>query len=1713
MKKDKATAKLASLTSNLAAISQESEIQLDTIRRVIGFNLRNNRQDISPDKLFVDEIEFDLPKEKILEFDQYAVNSLKPEDKFIVKKVLGKNIVPVLDMQMNDMRLPINIIDVNAASEWRWNQKADERMGPFNSQNGRPIWFDSYYFEDKLNVRSKNEGVPHFLFSKARRSVWSVGFRLNQTVELRAGHVWLLGKLFSSQATPNDYIGFNIKGGTFTIKNEKEWNGQYLDFQGGFSGSLTLQLVQSEKNPFDLEGCSAAQKIEFNYPDEVTFEWENGELKNVSAGQGKFKGYSNEFTFDALSLPLSYDNPLNHVFIPCQASPQMWKSDFSGSQLFTAEGEAAVQSSSWALPIVRVTNPTTLGEPENNGGWALRLGNEDIKMRWIGSDEYQPNAISTKSLVLLYPKSLLFYGDKSQVDITSSLAINQTFSCWNISSDKLQRVPLFLNYKDTFTFLYYCHASEGETLMAGCNGKIQPNRPVFADGSLSNLNDLTGWVIFQAKDADVKISTMLQDKNYAKKDNKPYALENALLIVSQAAGLNLTGSLYKENRNNIDAGTLTLTHGLLRWKPILPDPYVSNLQGGWGMQKVSESERATSALYAQVQWENPRNPIVTYQGDILLSSSIGIQPKSEPNIRPLSSSKISENQSGLINEHSINDKQKKEKNRLEQPFEDIEKSLSGWKLLDVSTNMDLIGVSVSPNLFGRQDNEMQMVAMVKTKPIQSKDFIIKNLAVHTPLSMVHVFTLPQVQWEPVRTLPEHQDLDKLGWFPENLSSASDGGPTRLISISQELSPIIPEVVVRQIKDEFSKGKQAIALTTLSFGLKARLVLNPYPVKEEKVIENGKEKIITPGRKPDSLDIVRPDFSNKKMKGGIQLNLMAESGTPFYKSPSPGFKGSMVQTLNGYELFKGTELGLSVLGATKQPDASVETQFNKEFAVGGSNPFVPVTRFDLSGYGGSNFSEWENSAALASIGQVQFKIMVGRTAFEIVKFVSKIYPWGITVSRSVTIERRSGGGIIRRDSGWQATQAGLLDFRLQDINPGQFLDNPFKFNPGVFRGCFDIKNIRPASNNVLRYDRNNTAKGFFKPEPNDIPKPTDIEEGKIIEIAPVYFDTIVEIDVQANYKINSHGVLGFIQLEPKPDKTTNPWTPRLLSDKELQKLIIQQGAIGGPIDNLLNIGNTGFNFRATRFEVDVADNAGTPYFVGVVRGQPVLPNNGSWSVVKMAAPSNIIDPQEATSADSSRGTPLFIENTWQVPLGDTMNVSPPSGPYRFADPSDLLVPNSPRFDYGFMQNTGSQAFLFRRPVIEKGIKHITSTLKPAFADPFALMTSKGVFPPIANAIEFPNNNFKLEIEDGKLKLDPPVENWGITRQPLSIAHDSSNQVIIEYNPIDTTNYTQSTLTYKLEGDIWEAKLDTFYVWTSVAGIDKLFGNRFSLRAGTKQQSKLVDVLSLMNTDIRDSLSFIPGFAQDQRVKDIELGMTNGKHETRIVAGYQCKIAVNLKSGKTKVKCLPGNPIAEIESLKNEIKDLKSRGEDTSEKEQKLKEKENELKFKNEYSTLEIKLKGGIAAGVSNDLKGDKSFALDVKLGASALAKIPIKGPVFLVLGLDVGLGLSFLPKFKWKAEIAAFVGVGAGFQLGPYPVQGYLAGGVKWRIESGALLWIGKLEAGIDFFVASVNINAEYQGYILGGSGTASGEVAVNVSIFLVFNISATYAYTETKKIG
>ncbi|MEO0340522.1 MAG: hypothetical protein AAF242_15095, partial [Bacteroidota bacterium] len=762
---------LSKLTSNLTAPSPEYEERLNSIRRIAAYNLENNKQKFSKITNRGEDLGIEIPKEKLQHIEAITKDGLIEKDEIYFRKVGRKSQAPIVQRRTGELTLPFDILA--QGDEFRWNQRRADLAGPFLSDEGQSVWFDFFHYTDKLTVRSQGDQQAHFLFSAATKRIWSRRLEQQSSVDLKEGHVWIWSRLFSSETDSDEYIGFLIKGGTFTIDNDRNWSDQYLDFTGQFTGQLTLQLQPAAANTPNFEGCTAAQKIQFKYPEELVLQWKNGKLVKITSSEGAFNGFGNECVFGPLDGRPKISTQLNHVLIDYPVQPSSWKGDFNYSDLLHLEGELPIKESALALPLVRVSNPATLSEPLNNGGWFLQLA-KYFEGRWIGSNDQQPEAILPKPILLLYPNALALYAQKTRVAARGADRIKQEFLCWQLDPEKPARIPFHLSYQGTFQLAYYCHAEEGANLLIQGQGSTQNDRPRYAEGSLMQIKNAEGWVVFTRQGERFKLNAILDNRTTLEQQYKLLALENAVLVSSSPYALSFEGELDGSNLNHVSKGKMSLLTGVLRWKPTLPDPYVSNLQLGWirADDKLKDAHfdaiknKYTAYSLAKIEWEEISKPIVHFQSRLPLEAGVGIQPQSEPNIKGIPK-KIDEKEWANIQKHQIDDKKKNTKEKLDQPFDQFERMLNGWKLLDVSTNQDLIGVSISPGFYrytnpdfsGIDHHMMASSRSVSNDPEQGElatAFVIKDMAVHTPLRNTHVFMLPQVQWEPVQTLEEDQ---------------------------------------------------------------------------------------------------------------------------------------------------------------------------------------------------------------------------------------------------------------------------------------------------------------------------------------------------------------------------------------------------------------------------------------------------------------------------------------------------------------------------------------------------------------------------------------------------------------------------------------------------------------------------------------------------------------------------------------------------------------------------------------------------------------------------------------------------------------------------------------------------------------------------------------------------------------------------------------------
>ncbi len=733
----------------------------------------------------------------------------------------------------------------------------------------------------------------------------------------------------------------------------------------------------------------------------------------------------------------------------------------------------------------------------------------------------------------------------------------------------------------------------------------------------------------------------------------------------------------------------------------------------------------------------------------------------------------------------------------------------------------IAGASTAPELAGIAGG----AAAQEVAGTASAEFVLEGMDVRTRAANLRVFTLPQVQWEPVRTLDIDQDLVHIGHFPTPLASATDGGATLLGMRSTRLVPAIPDLAVNAALKEFGDGLGLGLLTTLPFGIKALLELRPTESPS--------------GRPPDSIARNQPDFQVQGLQGGAQLALIAESG-PTAGEMSSSFEGAALQLLNGVELETGAPLNISVLGSLIDPTDDVQRIFNDEFGPGGKHQRVPVTRLDISGYGESTFSEWLHpSAAYADTAKAQFEVLVGRAALEVIKVASILYPWGIRLTRTVTVERTAGAGVIRRDSGWQASSPGVFNFP-----PGESKAVPYIVEPGLLQGLFNVRNIRPTGGLPVEF----TAK----------------EGGEQVILTPKYFDADVAIDgLEGAQTLPGLGLLGFLQVEPVGER---------LGERDLEALIEQQGPIGGPLDGHVQVGKSGFRMRATRVEVGSATDPGSgrPELVGVLRGAPQFHQVGAWSAIRRPGPGNPHGEGEAVGVNGVQGVPVVREGQLEGESATEIHVGAP-GEYRFADPADLHEPEAPQYEYGFLQVSPAHAFLFPRPYVNAGVTELLTRSAPYLADVYARMTAKGVFPPSANAIQLPPNTLVVDHASGSMRLREAV-NVTAPRPPLILASNGGDVVQLDYD--------EARLTSTLEDDKWSFDLTELKLWSDLLGIKKFSGWSSDLHAGTGRRPVIENISTLLASEFESTLSFLQALSTRPPLPPVDLSAINGASEIQL-----------------------------------------------------------------------------------------------------------------------------------------------------------------------------------------------------------------------------------------
>ena len=1311
---------------------------------------------------------------------------------------------------------------------WAAGRRITKTLGPFRDELGKLFWFDFYRIRQQVKIARKT--ATNVFLSIPVNDIVRVQ-KTKQSLKLSAGSVWFIANHIDPGAPAGTFTGLTIRSGEIVFQGTFNITADTITIGENDVCQLKLNLAQPAATA-DTHSSTGddAKSMDLMLPEKVVIDCLPAKVVFSSASKMSLKIYGKKYGLNRAARPERYDTVVNRIFLAFDNDRNTVEIAHIESSFVTLAKSASLGESAWALSTTQAVSMDHLGEAAGIGAIALVIA-AGLSIAWDGLDG-MPVSFE-KTYVLAEPGRIAI-----TVPLGHSRHNRQAFDLWQFSSDTDNVIlgQASLEYPKDIALLYNCLATSTEALVVQeLSTTLKIDRPLTADKKRPALtSDRSELITFKIRDtryiyllATGILDRLLQQKNVNALKPTAFALSNALIKTTQIDEFYLLGIV--EGAKSITRGALKVLAHIYQLLPSLPDPYVSSFSPPLSAsirELYTRSALSGIDLFALMTWDDPSAvKMVLGFAKANFQRTAGVTTALLPSVSdgqkattaapsgiplriagPISS--FVARQDPIV-ETRLEDAANQQ--GLTKYFEGAfgARSSGNLWLLDVSTKADLMGVGFAPYTYRETHATGSLPSLPSNLPVSIQGIDLVSFAINTK-----IYTLPQIQWEPIRTV-QNPDVSPYP-FPSPATSPDTGIPTLIAIDSFKLVPIAPRPVIDNFliayNDETHPAKAA-GLFNLPFGMKASALW-----------EKPKD-IALPST---SIELNQPEFGAAKLTGGIQLAIIATSANGGDEFETAGYRGATIQTRNLIDLLTGTipvdDEGkpLSVLGPV------VDTIFNAEFKPGGANSRVPVERMDVSGYGATMFSNWLNpNAAIAATSQAKFDVLIGRTSHEIIQVKSILYPWGVPVVRTITIQRTSGAGVTRYDSGWKAQGPGKYDFSYFEVigNVKVKVANPFEFHPGLVSRIDHVTSIKDT--------------GRIYRKPGAVPT-DDVIMQEVFFDADVLIED-VEIGASDGY-VPSRKQRGFVQLAPyqKP-----------LAPEQFFQLLTEEGALGGPVDCVVNVGHSGQTMRVLRADVAGVDSTGGHFvFVTSCQGSIKLPREGSWSVVRRKENSNDI-----ITIDPDSGLPLIREGK----LGTVA-----TNPYRFADAADILTSSSPVSDYGILHSTGTQKILFLRPTIQRNDSNIKSVLQPYFADSFAIVNSQSIFPDPTTT--FPlgvstGANLRV-IEAGKLQLTSGGNYKGPAGYTRDIVHSGNSRLYVDYSDAAGSGDT-CEITYSFDSTAavpWTASSKNHSLVVDLAGFnsivtvstefDAAYGKRASM---PKPKTKFGSVLQ----PIMDILSFLGG----------------------------------------------------------------------------------------------------------------------------------------------------------------------------------------------------------------------------------------------------------------
>lgn len=1071
----------------------------------------------------------------------------------------------------------------------------------------------------------------------------------------------------------------------------------------------------------------------------------------------------------------------NLLSFPITTQDAVFSASGNSSPVFNFNGSGKINNLCWYLQPVSTTHPLGIARLGlgTDAGYLGFDTTDQFTFAWEGLEN---GPLKLKDLFLRTSNRAFFF----TYTFNASKLASQKLQLWNANNSPKSSSLIDISFSAEAKGNFVSHTStEQNVVNAGLNLNI--DRPLLTNGNRI-FYQAPGQVIFIRDEENIavavlgtKINPAAAFENNGFRQLNSLALSNALILVNPVDLFFLVGIL------NV-AGIVAEGQSFIRL-PIravehtLPDPYITSL---FNDQPDNNDNQPTSSLMATIRW----NAIDGAELDMQLADVNGavLTPKSTlpddqladvllqfPLRHPAEAQYDDLFRSALaaagiaagVNPEAIPYASYKSfyqsKTNVAGAFSALHILPGNVSLVDVSGRASQMGIAFSRRLDSAENGIQQVYQNTGYNSAQT--YRIENNEVVSSGRFVRAFTLPQVDWEPIY-FEEPNDSGDI--FSREIPFPTHGVPTRISSANRADVALAPLPVTKYIVEGFRNEENqyaAAAHFALPFGMNAIALFHPFVPDVKLPILNDPRLVQRQIREPYSYSILnfnQPDFNLKKaaLTGALQIKVLSE-GLPDIsrdanRFPDPSFHGSVLQMPNS---FSKLQIQNGVLGyeADSILGMPVTAQFNLvmygQYVLqnGVAPPLiqftrsrtakVPLRRIDFSGFGTSIFSNWlDKYADAGAVSQVKFNILIGRVAHEVVQIKSSIMPFFVPVVRTIIIERKNHGNIIRTDSGWVPTGPGVYHVG-------------YNCHPGVVKGVYNVSSIKDT----------------------EIELPQKLINGDSVKMVGVYYDADVLLEnVSSGFKVTaafadsadklvpSKKQFGYIILGNNAGKKLDQYYTK----QDLQTFMTRPdvGVLGGPVDCVVNIAGTDQLMHVTRADVTATTST---LLVAAARGTLQLPKGGSWSVVKKVTGGATLP------LTNDENVPLIRNGILQFDIAEN-----PTAP-NFANSLHVLgnpleiekyaaaAPVPAAIEYALLQSTGTQKLLFPRPSFDSGnmivvdgvnrVKPQILATNPVIADPYSLIKSNAIFPDNTDVLTLKNQLTGVLAD----KLDINLDTAGIS----------------------------------------------------------------------------------------------------------------------------------------------------------------------------------------------------------------------------------------------------------------------------------------------------------------------------------------------------------------